>query len=251
MGFWQLSIIKAAGNVLCDMVFPRFCFSCESEGEWLCLSCVNNIKRKNLEQCPWCGVDSSSGVVCDVCGGQAILKRLVAVYEYDDRSVEKLIHAMKYRGAYDIARRMGEIMAEKGRSYICSDSINSLVVVPIPLNINRYRERGFNQSEIIAHTVSRRWGIACNTSSLIRIKNTEHQARLTPEERSVNIVGSFLVQGDLLRGRDIVLIDDVCTTGATLREAGEALKGAGVNSVSALVFARGYFDYGMRLTDGR
>ena len=156
------------------------------------------------------------GQVCDMCKTSSILESLLVVYEYHNPIVERIIYSMKYRGAYDIARTMGEIMAQEISSCIDLDG-GQHIVIPMPLHGARERERGFNQSEVLAKVLSRRWGLDCERRSLIRIKNTDHQARLAPHERISNIRGAFAVKNqESVRGRSVLLVDDVCTTGATL-----------------------------------
>lgn len=114
-------------------------------------------------------------------------------------------------------------------------------VVPVPLARERLRERGFNQCELIAGAVASRWKIAMMTNLLVRGATTRSQTRLTPGERQSNVAGAFSVPPearDKVRGQHIMLLDDVVTTGATLRSCASALFAAGARTLSYMTFGR-------------
>ncbi len=114
------------------------------------------------------------------------------------------------------------------------------VVLPIPLGRNRLLERGFNQSELVARIFSSHFNIPIETENLIRVKNTKAQSQVRGlDERIKNVAGAFEVKNmEALEGKDIILIDDVTTSGATLREAARVLKNCGVKKIVAMVAAR-------------
>jgi ComF family protein len=114
-------------------------------------------------------------------------------------------------------------------------------VVPVPLSRERLRDRGFNQCEIIARKVAARWEIECSSDALRRSESARSQTRLTPEERLSNVAGAFSVPDsarDAVRGRHLILLDDVVTTGATLRSCASALFAAGARTLSYMTFGR-------------
>jgi len=112
-------------------------------------------------------------------------------------------------------------------------------LVPVPLHIRRERWRGFNQSQLIAEKLSDKFGIEIDCHGLKRVKHGKAQAKLSKSERWENIKGSFFWEKESLSGRNIILIDDVVTTGATLNEAAKVLKENGAGEVWGLVVARG------------
>lgn len=111
------------------------------------------------------------------------------------------------------------------------------ILIPIPLHRSRLREREYNQAFLLAHHAGREIGIAVDENLLIRSRKTASQTGLTASEREANVRGCFSLAQAVLPYKHIVLVDDVFTTGATLREAAVVLKNAGAQSVSALAFA--------------
>ena len=110
------------------------------------------------------------------------------------------------------------------------------IVVPVPLHKKRLRERGFNQSELLASRVCARFGLKLNKTVLRRVKNTPHQSQLDSTERVSNMRGAFEASRNL-NGKSVLIIDDVCTTGSTLEECALALKLGGASHVYALTVA--------------
>ena len=114
-------------------------------------------------------------------------------------------------------------------------------LVPVPLARSRERERGFNQSALLAAALSGRWGIPVSSSAIVRARSTETQTRLTPAERASNVSGAFRATEaarSTLRGAHVVLVDDVVTTAATLNACADALFAAGVRILSYATFGR-------------
>jgi ComF family protein len=114
-------------------------------------------------------------------------------------------------------------------------------LVPVPLSRDRHRERGFNQSSVIAEALAKLWGTPVWAGTLERQSSTRSQTQLTPGERLGNVAGAFSVPADQrsrLRGAHLVLIDDVVTTGATLRASASALFAAGARTISYMTFGR-------------
>jgi ComF family protein len=139
-----------------------------------------------------------------------------------------LVHALKYRGL----RQAGHLLAA-GMAQVCADMQGEWdVLAPVPLHRRRQRQRGYNQAEVLA----RETGVVCGlpvACLLLRSRATMEQARLTREARSQNLQGAFAVRGQV-RGLRILLVDDVCTTGATGEAAAIALREAGAQAVSLL-----------------
>jgi ComF family protein len=111
-------------------------------------------------------------------------------------------------------------------------------IIPVPLNSHRRRERGYNQSALLAFFLTLQTGLPSIPSALQRIRNTRSQVGLTAEERHQNLDGAFSARADRISGRTVLLLDDVMTTGATLRNAARALLMAGASQVYALTLAR-------------
>jgi len=150
----------------------------------------------------------------------------------------ELVHSLKYDGWHALAHGMGARMARL--SWPADVIAERTALVPVPLSVRRERERGFNQSGILADVVSSHLGIEAWHDVLIRTHFTSSQTRLTPEERLRNVSGAFRVAGDpaRLRGAHLVLVDDVVTTAATLNTCAAALFAGGTRIISYVTFGR-------------
>ena len=150
-----------------------------------------------------------------------------------------IVHALKYEGwvrlAAPMARRMartdwpGDVVAERS------------LVVPVPLARERLRERGYNQSELLAGGIAAEWSVTLCADVLLRDRRTKTQTRLTPGERAANVAGAFAVAAgaaDRLRGAHVVLVDDVVTTASTLNACAAVLYGHGARIISYVTFGR-------------
>ena len=149
------------------------------------------------------------------------------------------MHALKYEGWRAAAEGMAERMSRLAWPVDVIDERTALV--PVPLAPPRLRERGFNQSELIARALGQRWRIPVWTDLLSRQRNTETQTRLTPSDRLRNVAGAFDVSASMsrrLRGAHLVLVDDVVTTAATLNACAEMLVQRGARILSYVTFGR-------------
>lgn len=143
------------------------------------------------------------------------------------------IHRFKYEQRTDLARPFGHLLSQCGMVFS-----KTAVLVPVPLSRQRLRERGYNQAELLAHSLRRHGGSRVAPHVLIRSRDTAPQVGQERAARLANVQGAFAVRdASSIRDRDIVLIDDVMTTGATLIACAKALRKAGAHRVSALVVA--------------
>jgi len=151
-----------------------------------------------------------------------------------------IVHALKYGGWAKVADEMAERMSRL--SWPEDVVVERAGIVPIPLASARKRERGYNQSELLARGLSRRWRIPVWDSAVVRSRETGSQTRLTPEQRQGNVAGSFQIGNgmDSLVGAHIILVDDVVTTGATLNECAKVLYQAGARIISYVTFGRAH-----------
>jgi predicted amidophosphoribosyltransferase len=168
--------------------------------------------------------------------GKRFLDRVVVTADYNDEILQRAIHCLKYQFATDVAEELV--------SLVSADKIplswKHCVLLPIPLHKKRERLRGFNQAELIAIFLSERFGLYYRNDILSRIKYRVPQMSLGRSERLKNIKDIFFVDKDNLCGiKNVVLVDDVVTTGATLNEAAEVLKKNGVENVEAIVLGHG------------
>jgi len=184
-------------------------------------------------RCPGCDeATRSSGVFCDSC---TVLLELTsdpsAVFEYGG-PVADAIQRFKYDGRSDLGAALGSLMATGAHPW--ADKVDA--VVPVPLHWRRRRSRGYDQAALLAKPVARSLAVPVVLRGLRRVRNTPSQVDLPHRERQQNIAGAFAPWR--LRGvRRVLLVDDVRTTGATLRAASEALRAGGVSEMHTFVLA--------------
>ena len=227
-----------------DFILPRTCVSCErlldsSERGLVCGRCWNRIAPLPAPRCDRCG-HPMQRKRCTWCA-------LLPPYVRACRSVcwmhagtgAAVVHALKYGGWHAVAAEMAERMARLAWPEDVVEERTALVAVP--LAESRERERGFNQSERLAHALASRWRVPVWRDVLERTRATRTQTRLTPEERLANVSGAFRVQHaarPTVRNAHVVLVDDVVTTAATLNACAAALLAGGARIVSYVTFGR-------------
>ncbi|OHA79630.1 MAG: hypothetical protein A2675_03010 [Candidatus Yonathbacteria bacterium RIFCSPHIGHO2_01_FULL_51_10] len=201
-----------------ELILPTRCIVCSTPRTMLCARCI--VRLSPPEEAP------------DGC---------IVLWSFRDARVRNVIHALKYRGISSLAEICGRSLAERLTEEIAEHQMfrrfTDPLIVAVPLAPKRLRERGFNQAALIARGIATASlpPMATAASVLERIKDTPPQARIKDKrDRIKNISGAFLVprnKTSRVSGRDIILVDDVTTTGATLREAAKALKQAGAREV--------------------
>ena len=153
---------------------------------------------------------------------------------FEDNPLRSAIHDLKYRNHRAVVIILSEILADTYRRYsFCAD-----VIIPVPLHHTRIKERGYNQSELLAKGLGDILGLPVNKSALQRTRRTKSQMTLGAEERHTNVAGAFFCGDKRLVNQKVLLIDDVCTTGSTLDACAAALKQGGVTSVWGLTLAK-------------
>jgi competence protein ComFC len=222
-----------------DYIFPVFCFGCNKEGVWLCDYCQQKIDLTGVFCCPVCHKDTVEGICCEGCKAKSFLDSHIATTPYQEESlVGKLIAALKYQYAEDVKSVFEIIVKEfvegqKG-AFLPYDWI-----VPVPLHKKRFAERGYNQAEIIAQILTELLDLPLHII-LKRHKATKQQAKLKREERLLNLKDAFCLVDDVnVWDKNILLVDDVYTTGSTIGECAKVLKSAGASEVRGFSVARG------------
>ncbi len=210
-----VSIASFAVEWLCWVVAPPRCAACDTRVARMsvfCAACASTAER---------AADSDP--------------RLTAAFVYGG-AIERAIVRLKYDARSDLARPLGDLLwrAIAPRA----QALRGSVVVPVPLHVSRLARRGFNQAALIARRVAPRIDAPLLPLALVRIRDTPQQAALDRDGRIANVAGAFRArQVERVRGRTVVLIDDVRTTGATMNECATALMAAGAASVEQAVVA--------------
>lgn len=233
-------ILKKIENFLLDVLFPPICLNCRKypeNGGLLCDACYSLIKVNNTAFCAVCrGRLPENKNHC-----HRPLFLLAAATDYDDPVVRDLIRHFKYKNFRGAAEILGEILNEYLKNLLGNGGfkIENSIVVPIPLHPNRERKRGFNQSKLLAEAIAKNFNLELR-EPLERIKNNKPQIEMKDDEaRQKNINGCFkLADGAEIKGENILLVDDVFTSGATMNEAAKILKEKGVGKIIVLVAAK-------------
>lgn len=228
----QLTKLK---GIALDLLFPRWCVGCGREGDFICSACLKSRVGITPPLCPRCGRPQLNAVLCPVCvGWPAAIDGIRAPFKFDG-VVRQAIHELKYNNLRAIAPLLGQWLAD----YLKANPLPVEVLVPVPLHRKRLRERGYNQSRLLAGELARLTGLPLVDDCLVRERYTTPQAR-TPnvDERRNNVAEAFACRDRRLEGKPVLLIDDVATSGATLDACARALKESGVSSVWGLVLAK-------------
>ena len=242
---FELSWVKTA---FWDLLFPSLCLGCSAEGDILCSACLRGLMgRTALPACLGCGFlvpggkRIPAGRTCRSCRAKSSIYAFLAPLNYEDGVVRGLIHSLKYRHLHPAGKILGEMLANYLRSWgflTSAQARSSVILTAIPLHPARERVRGFNQSVLIARGLAGKLNLELEEEALGRVKKTKPQTGLNSEERKKNVWESFaILKPGLVKGKTIVLVDDVATTGATLEEAARVLKGAGAQRVWAVTVA--------------
>jgi len=221
-------------NQLFNLLFPPHCVICNCGGAWLCADCQEQFAPVGPPVCECCGDPVASGRLCLRCQAKPLaIDGVRSVYQFEG-TLRDTLHEFKYNGMKILAHPLGRLMGD----YVRLNPVSVDVVVPVPLHRRRLRQRGYNQSALLAREVARGHGLPMDTMSLVRQRETAPQVSLGASERRTNVQGAFVCITGALREKNVLLIDDVCTTGSTLEACAAALYQAGVVSVHALTLAR-------------
>ena len=234
----------AVATRLLDVVLPPCCLGCQApvaEQGGLCVACWRAIRFIAEPCCRICGYpfphEVGEGAVCGACAREAPrFDRARAVVVYDDAS-RPLLLGFKHGDRTDAARTYGDWLARVGGEVLSAADL----IAPVPLHRRRLWLRRYSQSALLALALGRRSGVEVAPDLLRRRKATRVQQGLNPRERRLNVRGAFAVpsrHGDRVRGRSVVLIDDVLTTGATVNACARALRRAGAARIEVLTLAR-------------
>jgi ComF family protein len=226
-------------NIIQDYMLPPTCILCGSSGldsQDICQPCFNDL-QKNIDCCYRCAeIFETANPTPQLCGHclskPPAFDETYAPFVYQD-TIRFLIANLKFNRHYKNARLLAYLLA----NYLEKTAERPEIIIPVPLHIQRYRERGFNQSTEIAKTLSKRLNIPIDNKSCIRKRNTPHQIDLPAKQRHKNIRNAFEVSQPI-KAQHVAIVDDVMTTGSTVNELAKVLKKAGVSQIDIWVCAR-------------
>jgi len=222
---------------LLDIAYPPVCLCCdafmEQTDKLVCDRCWMRTMQFEFPYCANCREVLEKNLTCPECTGEYSLP--VFALGHFTEPLKEIIHRFKYYGfkrlADDLAGRLLDLYSEKMKS------LDLDAIVPVPLHSYREKNRGFNQAAVLSDIIGKGLGVGVVHETLVRIRRTKDQTRLNPQQREENIKGAFRVFGDTLRDKRVMIVDDVITTGATVREAQKVIGEAGARTVAYCVAA--------------
>lgn len=232
-----VSAFKQACLQLLDILFPHCCIQCHAGGSSFCDSCRAKLSYFVPPVCPGCGDPQVAQRLCLHCRYEPLkLSGLRAFSDYVE-PLRSIIHEFKYRGHPHLGDALGMLLAETYRRHHMTTDL----IIPVPLHVERLKQRGYNQAQLLADSCARQLHIPTSTSLLTRTRTTSTQVKLGVQERRSNLHGAFQYHHNattqMLLNRKILVIDDVCTTGATIEACANLLFAAGAKEVWGLVLA--------------
>ena len=246
--------LSSPKNLILDILFPAFCINCSKEGSYLCPDCFSLTDILNRQYCPFCECPKVvlDGKSCNRCKRSKNLNGLYCATSYDNFIVKKLINQFKYEPYLkELSKPLSSLIIAHlinlnkftpldNKHLTEFKEFSNFLVISVPLHKKKLKQRGFNQAEELAKELSKNLKIPVICNVLVKIKQTPSQVELMKEEREKNIKGAFSCQNpELINRREILLVDDVFTTGSTLEECARVLKDAGAKEVWGIVVARG------------
>ena len=220
-------------------IFKRYCNICNKETEdksGICKDCLNAVSfHAKKRKCLKCGriIPINSESICGVCQTENYNFDIAfSVYPYTKEFKEALLD-FKFHGGFFRAKIFGALMTEA----LIKSRLHTDYLIPVPMRFSALRKRGYNQSLEIAYCMRKITKIPIISDGLIKIRNTAQQSALNTEERKENIKGAFSVNkfcANKIRGKEILLIDDVFTTGSTASECAKMLNEAGASGVNVI-----------------
>lgn len=220
--------LSQAHKFILDLLFPIECLGCHQADVWLCSNCLTNIK---INPQPIQKLDLSP----------SFLDGFLVASDWNDLVLQEVVHKYKYNFVQELAAPLADLLAQKIIQLNLAEFLcEKMLLVPVPLHRQRYAWRGFNQAELLAENLTDKFNIPLNKKLIVRSKNTSSQVKLPGKDREKNILNAFSFYSSAPNlNKNILLIDDIITTGATMNEIAKLLKSRGIEKVWGLALAKG------------
>lgn len=238
---WSYPLYRLAWSGL-DWLFPPNCGGCGKAGSRWCDECQGKVHVLTGNLCDKCGKPTESGGVCSECHSNPPVFHTLRAWAGFDFPVREAIIRLKYKRDMGL----GDILAVPLAQLAQSLNWPIDIVTPVPSGRKRIKERGYNQVELIARPFSLAMGLDYRPSALKRKRETVSQVGLSAAERKKNVQDAFVADPRLVRGKTVLVMDDVSTTGSTLSSCSDALFYAGAKDVFALTVARALPQHGLQ-----
>lgn len=231
----QYIMIEIVTQNLKDLVFPKQCFGCKSWGNFICTTCSQTLKSQTYQRCIICQKPSLGGWTHPKCKNAFRPDRLITIFDYQDSTLSGLINTAKLSLVPEIFSELAILSC--ARLEVQSLLWRQFVLCPIPQTRSKSRWRGFNQSELIAKEFGRRFQMAIDRI-LMKSHDTKQQKQLNKQQRTLNLRQAFQISQPEYIPRQVLLIDDITTTGSTFLEATKVLKKTGATTIWCVAIAQ-------------
>lgn len=233
-------------RALLDLLFPPLCHCCkafipEAGDLFICAECLKKIHFLVAPFCRACGTPFGTEEGRDhICGACLIHPpfhtcRSATLF---DGPVQELVHRFKYGRRVHLSQPLG-LLTARALAPFCEEAAPDLML-PVPLHRKKLRQRGYNQSQLIGAVLGKEWGVPLELGNLRRIRWTEPQTGLDAADRRGNVSGAFALRDpQRVKGKRVLLVDDVLTTGSTVRSCAKPLREAGAAAIFVVTVARG------------
>lgn len=227
---------------LLDLIFPKRCLSCKTVGSFICEECSGLVRPLSVQICPQCTKPSIGGFTHALCLKPLSAERVICLFKFEG-PMREAISQLKYKGVKGLAESLAELTTESLKD-LGVDLGTRSIIIPVPIHPVKQLERGFNQAAILASLLGKRLGIEVWSDFLLKTRDNPSQTKLKLKERAKNVRFTYRIERKdkrrkIIKGRDVIIIDDVFTSGATLRECAKIAKKAGARFVYLLAIAKG------------
>lgn len=230
-------------DFIASLLYPKRCVGCKKSGNYICDNCFSKISFLEYQICGICQKGSIDSLTHPKCKTPYSIDGIISSISYKG-IVKRLLYQFKYKPFLsDLKVPLSKLFYEgliQQEAVIKFVSRDNVLVTAVPLHVSRERKRGYNQSELLGKELAKRLDITYMSSILDRLKQTKPQFELTKEQRKENLKGAFALNSRFkqkIKGKQIILVDDITTTGATLRECGKVLKQSGAGKVLGVTLA--------------
>lgn len=227
--------VRQLSEAALDLLFPPQCVVCHRPGALLCHHCAGALPLLEGPLCTVCSLPVENDDLCPRCRlSRPVYERVISAFDYRD-GMRRAIHALKYENKPGLAG----LLVEELCAVVSPPTEQVDALCGVPMSEGRRRERSYNHADLLAQALSSRWGLPLlDDDALRRVRDATRQVELSQRERRENVRGTFLANADLVSGLTVILVDDVCTTGATLEACAEALLAAGARRPLCVTLAK-------------